>query len=93
MELTPIDQAVLSIIAESQKPYAQESQEIIAKRMEIAGARLSESDTGQCRANFFSAQVELAGAFSAVSSTDDKDLAVIMGRLAVILRNVSLDVA
>ena len=51
------------------------------------------SDTGQCRANFFSAQVELAGAFSAVSSTDDKDLAVIMGRLAVILRNVSLDVA
>jgi hypothetical protein len=42
VELTPIDQAVLSIIAEGQKPYAQESQEIIAKRMEIAGARLSE---------------------------------------------------
>ena len=31
-----IDYAVLNIIAEGQKPYAQESRELIAKRMEIA---------------------------------------------------------
>jgi len=35
-ELTPIDQAVLSIIVGGQKPYAQESRELIAERMEIA---------------------------------------------------------
>nr|RNF71338.1 hypothetical protein EC580_01615 [Acidithiobacillus sulfuriphilus] len=32
----PIDKAVPSIIVEGQKPYAQESRELIAKRMEIA---------------------------------------------------------
>lgn len=35
-ELTPIDQAVLRIIVEGQKPYAQESRGRIAQRMEIA---------------------------------------------------------
>ena len=34
--MTPIDQAVLRIIVEGQKPYAQESRELIAERMEIA---------------------------------------------------------
>ncbi|MHB8317312.1 MAG: hypothetical protein ACYDCW_16465 [Acidithiobacillus ferrivorans] len=33
--MTPIDLAVLSIIVEGQKPYAQENRELIAKRMEI----------------------------------------------------------
>ena len=78
--MTPIDLAVPSIIAEGQKPYAQESQEIIAKRMEIAWRKAVGVTPGKAARISSVRRLSLPVRSAASSTDDDKELAVTIGR-------------